>query len=235
MTTATATVGVLEGWLAQGVHEEPAHSNRTPIGQEFGWNGVAWCCITCSVALKRVGQPGVWTASVAQAIADAKAGKNGLQWIARTADVRVGDMPCFDWKLRNPGAGNSENFHISTIVNPGMQSKFETIGGNENDAVTRQWRDRTYVQGFIRPAYTDAGQGAGGISMADAASIEQHLSGVNDFLSKRMSEMLTDLQKRDDQNKARLDAIEKAIAQGDVGGGASVAQIADELARRLKE
>lgn len=155
MPTADQLVAVLEGWLREGIKEVPDGSNKTPIGAEFGWNGVAWCAETCSVALKRIGQRGFWTASVYQAIQDAKAGKNGLKRLGKNDAIRVGDFVTYDWK----GNGNPENFHIATVVattNTGSGAKFETIGGNEENRVMRQWRDRTFVSGFIRPAYDNA-------------------------------------------------------------------------------
>lgn len=147
---------VMEGWLNQRIHEDPPHSNRTPIGAEYGWNGVAWCCETWSVMLRRIGLNSDWQAAVSQAMADAKAGKNGLIWVPRNGVIREGDAVLFDWK----GAGNSNDMHIAAWVrDPGTQAKFLTIAGNENDAVMEQWRDRTYVMGFIRPPFRGAAPG----------------------------------------------------------------------------
>jgi hypothetical protein len=146
--TADGLVAVFQKWHDDGVHEVPAHSNRTIVGQLFGWNGVSWCCEGCSVAAKQSGTPCFWTAAVAQAIADAKAGRHGLTWVPRNGVIRKGDFSTFDWG----GHGNSSDFHISVVKDPGTQTKFRTLGCNENDAVTDQWRDRTFVQGFIRPA-----------------------------------------------------------------------------------
>jgi hypothetical protein len=147
--TADALIAVVQKWHDDGVHEVPAHSNRTIVGQLYGWNGVSWCCEGCSEAAKESKTPCFFTASVAQAIADAKAGRYGLTWISRSAPIFRGDFSAFDWQ----GRGNPEDFHISTVTDPGTQAKFRTLGCNENDAVTDQWRDRTFVQGFIRPAY----------------------------------------------------------------------------------
>lgn len=153
MATADALVAVLEGWLAEAVHEVPDGSNQTKIGAEFGWNGVAWCAETCSVAMKHAGVKGFWTASVAAAIDAAKRGDNGLKRIGKNDEIRRGDFATFDWK----GQGNPSDFHISTVVDAGNQQTFQTIGGNEDNRVMKQWRDRTYISGFIRPAYDTTG------------------------------------------------------------------------------
>lgn len=150
MATAEAVLNVLRGWL--GITESPTHSNHTPIGAEFGWNGVPWCAEGCSVAHKHVEAPPFWTASVAQAIADAKAGKNGLTWLGPDQPTQPGDHWTFDWD-RLTAPGNPNNFHISTVEDPATQANVLTIGCNEEDSVKRTWRDRTYLQGIIRPRY----------------------------------------------------------------------------------
>lgn len=152
MTSTDPWVAWLESEL--GVAESPPGSNRTPVGAEFGWNGVAWCAETQSLAAYHAfGRRILWTAGVANAAASARAGENGMQWLGPDTEVRVGDLPCFDWA----GNGDPGDMHISGIVNPGTQDKFETIGGNENDRVMRQWRDRSAVFGFIRLPFDDVG------------------------------------------------------------------------------
>lgn len=148
MATADQAVAIFDSFV--GITESPPHSNRTPIGREFGWDGVAWCAETCSVVLYRVfGRKIIWTASVAQVIADAKAGRNGLVWVSPNDTIRKGDLVCYDFG----GRGSWSDFHIAMVRNPGTQARFQTDGGNESDAVRQQWRDRTYVQGFARPPY----------------------------------------------------------------------------------
>lgn len=153
--TTDAWVAWLESKV--GITEQPKGSNHTPIGVEFGWDLVAWCCETQSLAtLHTFGHRVLWTAGVADARARAQAGENDMQWLGKTSTVQVGDLPCFDFG----GHGNPANFHISGIVNPATQDRFETIGGNEGDRVQRQWRDRRYVMGFIRLPFTSVGLGA---------------------------------------------------------------------------
>lgn len=151
MATADDFIAVLDSWVAQGIHEDPPRSNDTPIGAEFGWNGVAWCCETQSVAQDRVGLHCFHTASVAEAINEAKQGLRGMVYLRPDARIARGDLSCFDFgPAYGEAKGNPANFHISAVRDPGTQAKFQTDGGNESDAMRTQWRDRTYVQGFIR-------------------------------------------------------------------------------------
>jgi hypothetical protein len=140
-------VGVLQSFV--GIVETPDGSNLTPIGAEFGWNGVAWCCETVSVALKRAGTPALWTASVWDARERAKQGEKGMQWILPTGIPQAGDAILFDW-TGGKGAGSPDNFHIGTILEVGPQSTFHTIEGNYRNQVAWVWRDLNFVQGFIR-------------------------------------------------------------------------------------
>lgn len=149
MATAEAAVRLFDSFA--GTVEAPPHSNRTFIGAEFGWNGVPWCCESCWVVCHRLGVNFPHTASVAQAVADAKAGRFQLTWVPRGGVIRGGDMATYDWG----GRGNPSSFHIAMVRDPfDGTTRFQTVGGNENDAVRIQWRDRAFVQGFIRPAYT---------------------------------------------------------------------------------
>jgi hypothetical protein len=155
VTATDAWVAWLESKV--GIVEQPKGSNHTPIGVEYGWDHVAWCAETQSLAAYHTfGRKVLWTAGVADARARAKAGENDMQWLGKTSTVQVGDLPCFDWG----GHGDPADMHISGIVNPATQDRFETIGGNEGDAVRRQWRDRRHVMGFIRLPFTSVGLGA---------------------------------------------------------------------------
>jgi hypothetical protein len=152
-------MSVLDRWLAWlrsvvGIVEKPKGSNRTPIGEEYGWDGVAWCCITQSVAsLHATGEYVLHTAGVSDAMGRAQSGQNGMEWLNRHATIQVGDLPCYDFGPIHGRHGQPADFHIEGVINPGTQTKFETIGGNVSDSVRQQWRDRTYVMGFIRMPY----------------------------------------------------------------------------------
>jgi hypothetical protein len=129
-----------------GITEAPAGSNRTPIGESFGWQGVPWCAETVSEALRQSGSPWLREASVLMCRRRAEAGANGMVWVPRDGHIEAGMAVLFDWN----GNGNPNDFHIGTVVDPGTQARFATIEGNYQDSVARVWRDRTYVQGFIR-------------------------------------------------------------------------------------
>ncbi len=146
MSTAAAFLDRARYYLALPTVENPLGSNDTIIGQNFGWNGVAWCAEFISVCLAESGLPCMHTASVYQASQSAKAGTNGLGWLGRDATLRPGDAACFDWG----GQGNPADMHIAAVEVPNPDGTFFTIAGNENDRVMRQVRDRTDVMGFIR-------------------------------------------------------------------------------------
>lgn len=140
----------------EGIHEVPDGSNRQRLGAHFGWNGVAWCCITCCEAFfEEFGFYLFKTAGVAQAIGWAKAGTYGLRWIPRerAGEALVADLGTYDsGRLTNPG--NPAHFHINmvtdkaTIAN-GPSGFFKGTGGNESNAVRTSDRDGKYLQGFI--------------------------------------------------------------------------------------
>lgn len=149
-------------WLQSkvGIREVPNGSNRTPLGVEFGWNGVAWCCITASLALQHaLGRRVLWTAGVADAWARAQRGENGLVALDPNKDLRVGDLPCFDIH----GHMRPADMHIGNCINPGTQEWFEDIEGNWGNMVVRIGRDRTKLFGIIRPPWPQGNLSALGI------------------------------------------------------------------------
>lgn len=151
--TAADAVAIFDGFV--GITEAPPHSNHTAIGREYGWDGVAWCCESCSVVLNRAfGHHVLWTAGVADAIGRAGRGENGLVLLPKDAALKVGDLVTFDWE----GRGNPNDFHIEMCRNPSVQSRFQDDGGNVQDSVMQPWRDRQFVSHIIRPPY--AGQPA---------------------------------------------------------------------------
>lgn len=146
MGTKADLIGVLQSFV--GIKEAPDGSNMTPIGAEFGWNGVAWCCETVSVALKRAGVPGFWTAGVLDARERAKRGENGMQFVPFAGAPQPGDAILFDW-TGGRGTGSPDSFHIGTIIEV-VGDTFHTIEGNTSSGCAWVWRDRAFVQGFIR-------------------------------------------------------------------------------------
>ena len=153
MTVGTASdmVAVLDAWVAEGLQEEPLGSNHTILGVEFGFDRVAWCCITQSIAQTRIGLHCFHEAAVVNAVSLAERGVNGMRWLPANAVIRQGDLPAFKWA--------DGSHHIACVRDPGTQVKFQTDAGNEHDRMYTQWRDRKYVMGFIRLPYgTEAPQ-----------------------------------------------------------------------------
>ena len=128
-----------------GVTESPLGSNRTRVGVEFGWNGVAWCAMTQSVAARKAGfEQRFWSASTDQWEAWAKTGRNGARWMARTITPIPGDICVWDWK------GDGTANHVSAIESVRADGRFVTIGGNENHRCQRAVRSRSGLRGFVR-------------------------------------------------------------------------------------
>lgn len=150
-----------------GIHEDPAHSNRTPIGAEYGWNGVPWCAITFSVIQNRNGFP-VHEAAVVNLELRGRTGWNGMGWSSVPV---LGSAACFDYS----GVGDPNHFHTGFVydllyvvngqavpipgsVNPYSIDRsrlmFRTIEGNYADRVDRWLRDMKYIRGFATIPYT---------------------------------------------------------------------------------
>jgi hypothetical protein len=141
VTTANDYLNKLRGLL--GVTETPRGSNRTSIGAEFGWNGVAWCAETVCVALARAGIKWLHTASTDEMEALARKGYHGLKWHAGSASPQPGWLCIWDYK--HDGTAN----HVSTVESARADGKLVTIGGNEQDTVQRAVRSRKDLRGFI--------------------------------------------------------------------------------------
>jgi hypothetical protein len=145
---ATAAQYLAELGSLIGIREDPPGSNRTPIGVEYGMNGVAWCAETQSVVAARVGMSWLRTAWVQQIELWAKAGYHGMTWIPAPAVPEPGDLVVFDLK----GHANPANFHVGAVVAAHLDGRgFDTIEGNWGDAVVYLSR-RGYatVRGFAR-------------------------------------------------------------------------------------
>lgn len=139
-------VAVMESFV--GIAENPPGSNRTPIGEEYGWNGVSWCAEAVSVACHRLGFP-LHEAAVVRIANHAKAGDYGLSW-TRTP-VR-GAIACYDWGRR----GNPNDMHTGVVRDVLANGRFRAIEGNYRDRCEVVLRDMTYVMGFAVPPFDDA-------------------------------------------------------------------------------
>lgn len=152
MPTAIDLVALEDAWVAEGIREQPSGSNHTSLGAAFGWNGVAWCAITQTLALGAVfGRELFRSAAVVEWINAAGRGAGGMELLPADAPIEAGMLVTYDFGPANGKArGNPANFHIAMVRDPGTQAKFQTDAGNEGDAMRQQWRDRRYVTHFIR-------------------------------------------------------------------------------------
>lgn len=150
--TAADAIRVANTFL--GIHENPDGSNRTVLGERFGWNGVPWCAISVSLILSdpAVGLK-VHTASTDEMEAWGKAKTHSLELVSggRTAKARPGDIAVWDFK------GDGTPNHVSMVEKVLADGRIQTLGGNEQNEFRRAIRSRTTaLRGFVRPAYTVA-------------------------------------------------------------------------------
>ena len=136
-----------------GTAEYPHGSNLNPYGKWYGMDGVPWCAIFCSWAYDLNGESpsfarGSYYSYVPYIVADARAGRNGLQ---TTDDPVPGDLVCYDWEL------NGEHDHVGLFERwTSGTSTFEAIEGNTSTSsnsnggqVMRRERGRSGVV-FVR-------------------------------------------------------------------------------------
>jgi len=123
-----------------GTKEYPPGSNRTSVGVEFGWNGVAWCAETVSCACARLGFP-LHEAAVINIERHAKRGDWGMGW---TSVPTRGAAVCFDFG----GRGNWGDMHTGVVTEVLSATRFRTIEGNYQNRCDRVLRDTKYVRGF---------------------------------------------------------------------------------------
>lgn len=142
MTTAADVLDVARSYL--GVHEDPPHSNRTVIGEKFGWNGVAWCAESVTVWQHEAGNGGfVGSASCSVLVGRYQDGTNGT-W---ETDPRPGDQGFLG------SHGQDHTFLVE--INNG-DGTVVTIEGNWRDQVMRVNRSIGSIYGFGRPGYVGA-------------------------------------------------------------------------------
>lgn len=133
-----AFIAEMESFI--GTKEYPPGSNRTAVGVEFGWNGVAWCAETVSTAAKRLGFP-LHEAAVINIEKHAKAGDWGMGW----SSVPVkGAATVFDFG----GRGNPSQMHTGVVQQVLSASRFWNIEGNYQNRCDRVLRDTKFVRGF---------------------------------------------------------------------------------------
>jgi peptidoglycan hydrolase-like protein with peptidoglycan-binding domain len=153
MATVEQQNDILRSFL--GIREQPdppATSNRTPIGAEFGWNGVPYCMETVWVVHNRLGLA-VYpkTASVGAYRQYAEQGIGGLLW---HRDPRVGSQVLLD----RGGRGNWAEYHVGTVIEVlAGGATIRCIDGNWGGGVTLVDRSSTHqVMGYARVPFDEA-------------------------------------------------------------------------------
>jgi peptidoglycan hydrolase-like protein with peptidoglycan-binding domain len=153
MPTLEADLNASRGLL--GLVEHPNGSNynfvtdwyANRVGDE-GFRHAPWCAMSRSWCYD-VGAGGDLTYAYCPFIErDARAGVNGLEWLAD--DVEVGAWVLFDF------AGLGMATHVGQVEAVLDGGRFVTLEGNIGNAYRRQVRDRKYVRGFVRVPHDDA-------------------------------------------------------------------------------
>lgn len=161
MATATAD-DILKIAAAEiGTTEYPANSNRTKYGQDYGWNGVAWCVIFQWWIFAQAHAQGLFYGG--QKCASCSQLKKYAEKVGRwvTGGYRKGDLVIMDFPNNN-----TETDHVG-IVESVNGTVLITIEGNTSPddggsqynggAVCRKRRDTRTVKivGAYRPNYKE--------------------------------------------------------------------------------
>lgn len=147
MGSAADYLNVLRSYL--GTHEEPPHSNRTVIGEKFGWNGVAWCAETETVCLHEAGVDFDGSASCSVLVGRYKSGENG-EWLGNPGAANV--PPGAEGFLGAGGGEHTFSLEWADVAN----DIAHCIDGNWGDAVTRTTRPFGSIYGWGLPKFDGA-------------------------------------------------------------------------------
>lgn len=153
MVTVEDDLNVSRGLL--GLAEDPAGSNHNFVTDWYaerigndGFRRAPWCAMARSYTFDTAG--GDLTYAYCPYVEhDAKAGINGLVWLAGAAEV--GAWVLFDF------VGHGEATHVGHVEAVNSDGTIITLEGNIGDAYRRQHRDRKYVRGFVRPPFDTSG------------------------------------------------------------------------------
>jgi hypothetical protein len=132
-----------------GTKESPTGSNRQMFGAWYGFNGVPWCAIFESYCFAHSGYAKYRYASVAQIVADARAGRNGLR-IVQTP--QPGDVVAYT--IHGDPYAHTAFFRKWLNQKTGQ---FQDLGGNTGPSdisnggeVLAQTRSTSMVTNYIR-------------------------------------------------------------------------------------
>ncbi|MEO5983298.1 MAG: peptidoglycan-binding protein [Pedococcus sp.] len=152
--------GLLGAVLAEalrhrGTIENPVGSNRQPFGEQYGWNGVAWCNIFVSRVGFGVAGEYDLLGKFASTIACAR-WWDGQGRFGR--EPRPGAAVFFDWR----GSRSIDAIdHIGLVIEPLGNGLVRTIEGNaaipgRSDGVWVHERSTRFVVGYGYPSYSGA-------------------------------------------------------------------------------
>jgi hypothetical protein len=152
--------GLLGAVLAEalrhrGTIEDPVGSNRQPFGEQYGWNGVAWCNIFVSQVGFRVAGDYDLLGRFASTIACAR-WWDGQGRLGR--EPRAGAAVFFDWQ---GGRSVDAIDHIGLVLEPLANGRVRTIEGNaaitgRSDGVWVHERSTKFIVGYGYPGYAGA-------------------------------------------------------------------------------
>lgn len=159
-------VRTMEGWAAEGLHEEPPGSNRVPelialagrleVKPAFREMGFPWCGFAVFLAALAAGgktaglglRRAAFNALYAPALLDqAKAGAFGLR-IVGAGEAFRGDLVIFDWSF----AGGDPADHVARLVRAPAKGRVRTVDGNSGGDGLMALRERPIgsVRAFAR-------------------------------------------------------------------------------------
>jgi hypothetical protein len=132
-------------WI--GTKEHPDGSNRTRLGERFGWNGVKWCAITQVVCLRDAGFHEVPKNASAWGLGAKLCTLKGWRKVSAT-DIRAGDIVVFQFS------------HIGFCEARKSRTVKRTIEGNVGNAVKRLIRSSSSIKYGVRPPFASENQQA---------------------------------------------------------------------------
>lgn len=151
-----------------GITENPANSNKTRIGELYGWNGVFWCQQYVWVVLDHFGLAPIKTASTVVAAND---WANRGRLVADFDDLQPGDQIFYNFSSAEANTRpNIEHTGIvlakpqgGTVVAIEGNTSSDNGGSQSNGGgVFERHRPQAYFVCGARPLWGDAGKAKGG-------------------------------------------------------------------------
>lgn len=165
---ATVAEGLKFAESFKGVTESPPGSNKTKIGEMYGWNGVAWCQEYVWVVLNKFGVAGDKTAST---IAAANDWAERNQLVTDFSDLAPGDQIFYNFSSSEPNIRSTIE-HTGIVLSKPQGGVVTAIEGNTSSTdagsqsngggVFVRQRPASFFVCGARPRWSDAGKAKGG-------------------------------------------------------------------------